>query len=453
MKNFNVLKLTGLLAFGSLLFFAGLQPNKKTLENVKRDLTKTHAFNLKQLNKDLTTLVQELSHLGTANAGGGSYTQTAINLVRNSVGMAIGYGSHADWMGLNCASGDATQCPPEEGIVGAIASVFSRLKDVASNAGITSCTSVPSTGSITALDAQGVSWTVTFQTPSHKIPANWVNGGTDFQKRVSFTVPNGAIAAANNIKVAFEFNCGDSGAQYVVMNMPQDEGGAYERFITVYSGPIDATHNGIDTYLGEFRQSGHEVRGATAIRIEYQPSDTTFKMYGVLGNNSIDYVSGQQQMGIGFFARAFLNGNYSTGDASLFLSGIAANNTSDGNNFYYDTSLITSHAATQTTDLTSGGEGFAASKNMGSDINTFFNGNDENGHSHGSNHLPTDKEVFSFKGCVNLLDYTNSPATTADCGSYPLSATTAAPYIGTGGDFSIKWVLDNIVTAQEDLTP
>lgn len=456
MKTFNFLKTVSVIAFGGLIFFAGFQPNKKTLESVKEDLSGQSHFKLKKTYQDLTKLAQELSRLGTASAGG-TYTKTAINLVRNSVGMAIGYGSRADWMGLNCASGNENQCPPQDGIVGAIASVFSRLKDVATNAGVTSCASLPSTGSMTATDTQGVSWTVHFQVPTHKVPANWLNGGTDFQKRVAFSIPNGAIAAATDIKVAFEFNCGDSDAQYVVMNMPQDSNStAYKRYITVYSGPIDSTRNGIDTYLAEFRQSGNEVRGATAIRIEYKPSDTTFKMYGVLGNNSIENGNG----GIGYFGRAFLNGNYSTGDASLFLSAIASNNTTDGanNNFYYDVSAIeTGHAVTSATDLTNGGEGAPNSNpsaNLGTNLDTFFNNStvDDNGHKHGdgSGH-PNDKEVFSFRGCVNLLSYSSSPANTDDCASYPLDSFTAAPYIGTGGTFTIKWILDNIVSTQEAL--
>jgi hypothetical protein len=441
MNTIKITKTLTVIGMGSLFFFSSFQYSHNSVERIKRDLSGVGRVQPKKVATDIRLLVQELTHIGSARAGG-SYTQTMINLIRESIGMTIGYSSQAEWMGLTCSDGNVSNCPPQNGIVGLFGDFFSNLKDVAANAGIVSCDQIPSTGSITANDAAGIAWTINFETPTHHIPAPWVDGGSLFQKRVAFTIPNSKVQVAQNIKAAFEFNCGDSSAQYVVFNMPQnnpDDG--YKRYITVFTGAVDANRNGIESYLAEFRGSDSKVRGATAIRIEYNPSDSTFRLVSVLGNGSIE---GTSNSGTGYFLRSIANGNYATGDASLLVSGLAKDTTSDGNNFYYDTTFLNSHNVASGTGLNNNGEGGSQRTTFGEPLTTTFSGN--------SNAKPNDQQELYYKGCINFLAPTVSPVNANDCVGMPLSAPGDIPFIGSGGDFSIKWILNHIVASQEVLS-
>jgi hypothetical protein len=370
----------------------------------------------------LRELVSQLKFSNEARAGA-NFTTHSINNIRMSMGLALGYSDNVAYGYLACggttpaANTDCNDAPPYNGIVGRLTDIINTLPTIGNSVGITSCEAVPASGSVTGVDDNGTSVTVNFKTPTHTIPSTWVSGGTSFQKRVEFT----ESILGETTKIAYEFNCGDSPAAYVTINMAMgvNDGHTYTRRITVYNGQKNSTEKGIEVYMAEY-SADSRLRAADAIRIEYNSSNNEYNLWGIMNTN----ISGGQLV-----SRSMIHGNYSTGEASVLYSG-RLDNTLAGNDGAIDASNYTGAYITAT-GLTDGTANVPAF-NLATAITV----------------IPTD--VYK-RGCIDFTNPDNAPASNAVCASLPLSAPASAPFVDATGTWDIDWTITTMPTKLEVL--
>ncbi len=364
------------------------------------------------------------------------------NALRGAIGMAIGYGSDDAYQSLACKGNppDATgQCdgPPQKGIVGAMADVINQLPTVNASAGISDCLAVPSSGSAMGTDAVGNDWPLQFQVPTHAIPAPWAAGGSKFQKRVAFSAP----FMGESIKVAYEFNCGDSAAAYVAVNMPVgDNAPGYTRLITFYTGKISGSKNGVEVYLSEYNATSHFSRATDAIRIEYDQASHAFNLWGIMSHGiQKQTMNGWQSIDV--MGRSIVSGDYVTGKASVLYSGVLGTSV-DGNNGAINAAdiLATHHSMAASADLTDGTETPPYSYDLAGVI-----GADT------SNLSSLDGTEVLDRGCVDFSSPDLDPADDSLCPDTVLAAPSSAPYLDATGSFTIAWALESMPAAMEVL--
>lgn len=369
-------------------------------------------------NISLKQLVSQLKfeNLALANS---SLTPNSTNNIRNSIGLAIGFSDATAYGELACggsipaANTDCTNAPPYNGIVGRLTDIINTLPTIGASAGIKSCDQVPASGAITGADGKGNTVTVNFRTPTHQIPSPWLNGGNTFQKRVEFT----ETILGETTKLAYEFNCGDSPASYVAINMDMGtiDSRAYVRRIAVFTGPVNANKNGIEVYMAEYNAASTRLRAADAIRIEYTPASSEYYLWGIMNTN----ISGGNLV-----ARAVLHGNYSTAKATFLTSGWQGANLA-GNDSAIDISAVNGGGAYATAVGLTNGTGGGAAFDFETDL---------------TNHSG---EVYK-KGCVDFSAPSTATANNNDCAGLALATTAAAPYADATGSFSIQWALSTM---------
>ena len=425
MKTSTKIILTATLAI--LPFSPEITLSSNQSANDKIPFLKESAQNSKLSLSDLLT---HFKMMNLAHAGGTVLTQHPTNNLRDSIGLAMGYGDNISYGDLACggthpaAKTDCSDAPPYDGIVGRLTTIINTLPTIGKSAGITECTSVPSTGSITGTDSSNNTITVNFKTPTHKVPGPWIGGGETFQKRVEFQ----ETILGDVTKIAYEFNCGDSAAIYAAINMDMgtNNGHAYTRLITLYTGPVTSTKNGIEVYMAEYSSASSRLRSADAIRVEFTPSTNDFNLWGVMNTN----VSG----GVQVVTRSIMHGNYSTGVATVLYNGYEAP-TLSGNDGPIDISTVNGAGAFATSTNLTNGTGNTADFDFDQDLET------------ASVHS-TPGEVYK-KGCVNFSAPNTAPTSTADCTGLALATTSIAPYVDSTGDFSIHWALATMPTKLE----
>ncbi len=383
----------------------------------------------------------QLANLNFARAGSAA-TPHITNILRQSFGLIMGYNDNVSYGELACngttpAAGADCSGPPHDGIVGRLTSIINTLPTIGKSGGINSCTDVPATGSITGSDGTN-NVVINFKTPTHTIPGSWLGGGTTFQKRVEFQ----ETILDDVTKFAYEFNCGDSPAAYIAINMDMgniqyDSNAAhtypYKRLITLYTGQKSATLNGIEVYMSEATTSvGGRVRGLDAVRIEYNKSSSEFELWGVLQS--------QAQNSNQVVGRTAMHGNYSDGKATVFYNAWELPQQS-GNDSAINASAVlaaNSSALATATGLTNGGGGLSTS------TATF----DENVTSNTASTTPGE---INKKGCVNFNTPNTAPTATTDCAGYSLNAVSSAPFIDSAGAFSLSWALSTMTSKLEVL--
>jgi hypothetical protein len=368
-------------------------------------------------------LVTQLTFLNNAHAAA-NFTTHSINNLRMSMGLALGYSDNSAYGYLACggttppASTDCADAPPYNGIVGRLTDIINTLPTIGNSAGITSCEAVPASGSATGIDDNGSSVTVHFASPTHTIPSPWQNGGATFQKRVEFT----ESILGSTTKIAYEFNCGDSPAAYVAINMAMgvNDGHTYTRRITVYNGQKNTNEKGIEVYMAEYSNDSR-LRAADAIRIEYNSSSSEYNLWGIMNTN----ISGGQLV-----TRSVIHGNYTTGEASILYNGHLGN-TLAGNDGAIDASQFPNSGFSASTNLTDS-TGNAPDYDLATAITA----------------IPTD--VYK-KGCINFTAPNTAPASNAECATLALTTAAAAPYVDATGSWNIYWTLTTMPTKLEVL--
>ena len=383
---------------------------------------------------DLQSLGSQVLNLGRLHASQGNATPNITNGLRTAVGMVMGYGSRSAYVSLICQNGvdpgGNASCdgPPQNGIVGTITGFINQLPTAAKNAGITSCDSVPSSGSVTGADDDGVKLTLTFSTPTQKIPAKWTNGGTTFAHRVTFGADLTNIGpTAEAIKVAYEFNCGDSSASYTAISMAADNNGSYPgyvRDIAIFNGPVDSSNKGLEIYLGEHNPDDVlHTRTADVIRIYHNDTTKTFKLWGLIQSDISPTGGSDRQL----LQKVFASGNYSTGVALAFDRGIVEQSLNGGP---YDHASVIGAGGFTNASLESdpGDHDFGSDLSSSALITGAVNG--------------STATTFAKQGCISF----NTPNTSlapsdASCAGFSITAPDSAPYLAPNGDWNIKTLL------------
>jgi len=370
------------------------------------------------------TMTTSLLAQTTPTFAGGIDTDNLINEIRFAVGMVVGFSSNSAYSHLVCGGQtvNSTNCqgPPKEGILGLITTITNKLPTIAQNAGISSCSAAPSSGSVTGTDSAGTSYTLTFSTPKHTIPSSWLNGGNTFDHRVAFSSSVGLGGTASiPLNLAIEFNCGNNSPMYTAISMPmldsntgaaQMPGYSYNREIVMYNGPVDSSTNGIEVYMAEHtRNSAATARTTDFMRIIYNPTSNSFQLWSVISSNPSSS-SGN------LVGRLFMNGNYSTGVASVMYDGMFG--TSGTNNSI--TSTVTGGSnSTSTAVITPSGYSFTPVLSLSS------NGT-----------------LVQHQGCITLTaaGAASAPTSNALCTGMPITAPTGAPALSSSGSFTLQWV-------------
>ena len=390
------------------------------------------------LGKEVQSILTHLSMIQTAKASSG-YTQSVTNMIRNAIGTAVGY-SDAGYLALACGGSTskfaAGTCdgPPQSGIVGAAVTLAASLQTIATNGGVASCSAVPSSGTLTANDASGTSQTLTFQTPTHTVPSSWLNGGTAFQKRVKAPLTLTLAGTATPVVMAMEFNC-DSSVSYLAITMTIANGGVagqngtgFTRNIAVFSGPVSASTNGFDVYYaeavpsgssigtGQYLVTGPAIRGGMGMKIEYNPTLSTFNAWSALigTTNNLTIVG-----------HMIASGNYSTQQSSLYYSGVAQTGTSGA-------IPISTMDAAQATSMADDSLGTATAYDLAGDLSSVTTGT-----------------AIKKQGCVTFSSPDTAPTSAALCSGFALSAASSAPAIDSTGKFSPDWLLSTLPTKLE----
>jgi hypothetical protein len=378
---------------------------------------------------ELSTFLKQLSNMNLAYANSATATFHITNIIRASLGMTIGFNQKSDYIDLVCGPNydpatDSCDGPPRAGLVGATAAIVNKLPSVGESLGINRCEDVPLAGTRTGVDSNGTSWTITFETPTHTIPTSWVNAGTLFQKRVTFSAP----LADSTAKIAHEFSCGDNAANYIAVNMDVGSNAPnYKRLITLYNGNISGTKSGIEVYMSEYSSIDSTSRASHAVRIEYDISTNIFNLWG-LTNHSLD--AAQKQL----MGRLAITGNYQTGKASVFYNAIALDSAGNYGDIDINSTLAPS-AIKSADDLTNGIGGSPAF-----DFTTNINVTQANGN------------AYLRQGCIDFSNPNTSPTGTSECPGLGLvSATGKTPYVDSTGSFSMGWAVNTMPTKLEIL--
>ncbi len=392
----------------------------------------------------LFSLLTSLQLTAARDASSAMVRANIINEIRNSIQQVVGYSSNDSYSNLACGGKtvSANNCdgPPKNGIVGTITDFINQISTVASVGGTVSCAELPSTGSITGTGSDGTSYTLTFATPTHTIPSDWVDGGTVFTHRVTFTagVVLGGTATVP-LSLAVEFDCGSTGAIYAAVSMPmldsnsgnaQILGHAYNREIALYNGPVDASNQGIEVYMVEHvRNVAHTARGVNLMRIYYNPAANTYQLWSVVSFNP-------ENANGAVVGRLFMHGDYTSGLASILFDGVFGRNSDSPIPAAgaFPSALASASNATTATVPTVTSHAF----------DTTF-----------ATLAPSTGGTIQQQGCVTLNSSSANggtlPASSDLCTGMAISTPTSAPGISSSGRFTLDWALTTMPELLEQL--
>jgi hypothetical protein len=384
--------------------------------------------------------VSQLARMNSSYGLGGGLTDNLTNLVRNAIGLAVGYSSHQAYVDLVCEGVDpgAQGCdgPPEAGIIGKLTEFINELPRIGQSAGINRCEDVPSSGSVTGTDDAGNQVTVLFQTPTHSIPSGWLNGGRVFSHRVEFSVTVTGIGTPQPANIAYEFDCGHDQAQaaYAGVTMLMDNVPGWHRNIAVYNGPVDAAHNGIQLFMAEHDpQNAAGIRVGDAVDIQYNPQTHAFGLWGTMqGHTDV------QNNGRNVTLKIAMSGDYSAGKALVFTRAISWANAMNDSTNTIDPAVL-GLQGTSDDQL----EADPGNSDLASDL---ANDATISGSSFGSPGMET------REGCIDVSQPNASlPPGDASCAGFSLSSPAdSAPALDANGSFSIQWTYSQLTSVLED---
>ena len=386
--------------------------------------------------RDLQNAAQQTMSLNLSQAVQGNVTANLTNGIRQAIGMIMGYGSRTAYVSMICQNGvdpgNNASCdgPPQAGIVGTIATFVNQLPSAAKSAGISSCDAVPSSGTYTGTDSDGGSITMKFSSPTKSIPAPWVNGGTSFTHRVTFSSLVSNIGPTpTSIAVAYEFIC-NSSASYTAISMDAalTNGGAFAnnvRDIAIFNGPVTSTLNGLEVYLMEHQASSNvKVRTADVVRIYHDDTAKTFSLWGLIDSN----LGALQNLAM---QKVFASGNYSTGQALIYDHAVVVLPNADAS---LDSSMagVAVGGTDATLDVTVTGHDFSSDLTGGGASATTV----------AAAVLGTPTVLDNY-GCINFTT-PNVDAAHSDAACAALSkpvAPTGAPFLAPAGEWNLSTLL------------
>ena len=365
-------------------------------------------------------------------SGGGAHN--LINGLRDAIGIIVGYSDRASYVDLACRGNEPDPTtgtcdgPPQKGIVGAVSTFINELPIIAGSAGIASCETAPTSGAVTGHDSAGTAVTLTFKTPTHKIPAGWTSAGTTFAHRVEFTASLN-IGQVVPVAIAYEFNCGEASANYAAISMSMhDQIAGYQRDIGLYSGPVSATENGIELAYAEHDPvDALKVRSANAVRIRYNPTTHLYRLWGLI-SAGLDF--DDHGSGISLASKVIASGNYATGKTLVFQRAIA--NHTNGNEGRVDASpiLALGVAADASVEIS------APTLDLSADLST---------KTAWRNAAPGAPVSETSYGCVDFTSpHSALPGSDASCDAFrPLAPAVERPaFDQTNGAWTIRWQLE-----------
>ena len=388
--------------------------------------------------------IKQLLQFNQSEAQWHNLTLNITNNIRNAVGMIVGYGSRQSYVDFVCPGGtdpggnQSCDGPPQNGIVGTLTDMINQLPSIGSTAGITSCEAAPSTGTYTGHDSSNNSVSLHFETPTHTIPAGWIDGGTTFSHRVKFS-----MIATNlgpdpvTIAIAYEFNCGDSAASYTAVGMDVDTTNlpGWKRDIALFNGQVDASTNGIQLFMAEHLPSdATKIRAAHAVDLHYNPTTNIFNIWGVTeGNGTLNNSNGFNVM-----LKINGNGNYSTGAVKMSAHAYSFNSANGDNTGKIDSAVTSmTGASSQTVEADPSNHG----------LNSDLNGGALAGVANGS---PADQ---AYLGCINFStpDSAAAPSDSA-CSGFSLSAPAdSTPAISGTGHWTVNWAVTSMAASLENI--
>jgi hypothetical protein len=326
----------------------------------------------------------------TVNKAYADPTPTGISTLRSQIFLIIGYPSTAVYNELNPSGG-----PPQDGLLGIMNSMFQGLASIASVNGVTTCESIPSTGSVTGsmtILTNTVSGTLTYGTPSKAVPTGWTNAGTTYSKKVSFN--------SDSYDLSVEFFC-DRDSAYASMSVPGDTISGSTRILNLYYDTTDAdalkVEFGMKVTHSSACDSGN-VCDSQLMRVQTGASNQFH-----LWNSSFAYRTNKYQA-----ERMQINGNYSTHEMTSYYT--------------FESDSFTNYA-----DITGANESATASADF--DFSQ-----------------PTTADM-TVRGCIDYDSPTTALTANTDCSSYSLSDPTATFF--SAGSFSYTGLkaLHAVITA------
>lgn len=376
-------------------------------------LRKLEARNVSQIRQ----LLSRIQTIAPAEAGSGlAYIQSAVNNIRNNIGLTIGYGSHAAYVTLVCRGVDpgvGVSCdgPPEIGLAGTVASFANNLQTVLKSAGIASCSAIPSSGTATGTDPSGTSVTLSFAAPTHSVPSGWYQAGTAFGKRVNMSMTISSIKTA----VGLEFSCGSPNA-YMAANMAVgSQAPGYFRYINGYFGTLSDGQGASELYISENNPTSALIRGAYAIRINYNAGTHDFNAWGVTAT-SLNGVSCQNGCSSTAVSKMAVHGDFITSQASLYYQMFDVAN---GNSGAINPTSVAAIAGSST-DTVNTSTSFDVASDLGD---------------------TTAGTSLDRQGCVSFTTPDAVITSTALCTGKSVT-TPSAPLLDSSGKFSPNWLLD-----------
>lgn len=376
--------------------------------------------------------VLSCENLMATAAGQAPFTFTRS--IRNSIGFVMGYAdgtaSGDFYAQTNCATedpapgltSDCTDAPPRSGLVDTAADIMSELQTMLNGAGITSCSAIPASGTASLTMSSGTSVTATFFTPTHSVPAAWSNGGTAYTKGVKLSM---TIANSTTLMAA-EFACGTASA-FVRLNMQVgSHAPGYYRYINIVSGEKSGGIKTAEVFISEVNPTNSRVRGAYALSLDINESNTTYKIKGTVSVNDgsvggMDYIN--------------LHGNYTTQNVSSFFKRYVLTN-----NSYINGSTLAAMSG-----ATSAAVGTSANYNFTDDwcnVQSYSGGYPNCDSTIAAQTAGT---IVTKQGCIDVANPTTAPTSNAYCTGLTPSDPDA-PVIDSSGAFSPAWAINTMHT-------
>ena len=336
---------------------------------------------------------------------------TYFGSVWSGVGFVLGYGNEAAYVKYACNDSDpglGKECdgPPRQGLI----RKFTEIVDsVITAAKFSTCAEVPTSGTKTVTTSTG-DVTITFGTPTQKIPAAWKGGGTAFERRMDFSF----IFADITIKSVVEASCTHDRSALMSMNMLiGSQAPGYERPINLWTGTTKDGNTIADVLTIERTSATGSVRSIYGYNVEI---NDTSKAYKLTGAHSV-FFGGGSFAGIDVLN---VNGNFNTHTASMRVKRfvVPMGNSDTGNAI--DSAETISAMSGADDDL------IAASTEFGLLTPTA---------------TTTAGPVGAAQGCMDFDADTVAPTSTAACTGLDFLTAVATPANDANGKYSAKWLL------------
>ncbi len=342
--------------------------------------------------------------LPKAFASGGSdnvYTKVEIDLFE-----IIGFPSTAVYNALTGGDG-----PPQEGLLGLLASAGSVAKAAIIAAGH-ECSTIPSTGSLVATGTvHGVSTpvSVTFASPSHIIPDGHTHAGTAYTKRIemSFTMSSEPVA------LAVEMICGDNSDQAFAS-------------LSIAGGTLPHTTRSLQLYIDS--NNNLQITDFGMVVVGDSAGSYGGKVYDAqLSHLVINKTTGEYWIdGVDTYNRPNNNDVTQADSYGGYRFGAHGNETNVSIYFDYDKTFGTTAPSVST----------AAAATYSSPAGTLYSLTDA---------VDTESVHRTYNGCAQFSSQVNLANATL-CSGLAL-ADPGVPNFGSGGTFSMGWVHDSLKSA------